>query len=88
VKPSSSAAASFLPMASTSGRGRRSDGNRCGFIRHGGLLLFASLYEKWYPGPNRGALTFTIIACAASALFGRIHDRMPVVLNEARPRTG
>jgi putative SOS response-associated peptidase YedK len=48
-----------------------------------GLLLFAGLYENWYPEPNRGALTFTIITCPANALIGTIHDRMPVILDEA-----
>jgi putative SOS response-associated peptidase YedK len=48
----------------------------------GGLILFAGLYESWYPEPNRGALTFTIITCAPNELVGTIHDRMPVVLDE------
>jgi putative SOS response-associated peptidase YedK len=48
----------------------------------GGLILFAGLYESWYPEPKRGALTFTIVTCAANALIGTIHDRMPVILDE------
>jgi putative SOS response-associated peptidase YedK len=48
----------------------------------GGLILFAGLYESWYAQPNRGALTFTIITCAANALIGSIHDRMPVILDD------
>jgi putative SOS response-associated peptidase YedK len=47
-----------------------------------GLILFAGLYESWYPEPNWGALTFTIITFPANALVGTIHDRMPVVLDE------
>jgi putative SOS response-associated peptidase YedK len=48
----------------------------------GGLILFAGPYESWYPEPKRGALTFTIVTCAANALIGKIHDRMPVILDD------
>jgi putative SOS response-associated peptidase YedK len=50
--------------------------------RAGGLLLFAGLYESWYPEKDRPELTFTIVTCAANALIVPIHDRMPVVLDE------
>jgi putative SOS response-associated peptidase YedK len=50
--------------------------------RAGGLLLFAGLYESWYPEKDRPALTFTIVTCAANAAIAAIHDRMPVVLDE------
>ena len=43
----------------------------------GGLLLFAGLYESWYPEKDRPELTFTIVTCAANALIAAIHDRMP-----------
>jgi putative SOS response-associated peptidase YedK len=49
----------------------------------GGLLLFAGLYESWYPEPRRPTVTFTIITCPANATISTIHDRMPVVLDEA-----
>ena len=49
---------------------------------NGGLMLFAGLYESWYPEPNRPQVTFTIVTCPANALIGAIHDRMPVVLDE------
>jgi putative SOS response-associated peptidase YedK len=45
-------------------------------------MLFAGLYESWYPEPNGRQLTFTIVTCPANALIGSIHDRMPVVLDE------
>ena len=48
----------------------------------GGLLLFAGLYESWYPEKDRPELTFTIVTCAANAAIATIHDRMPVVLDE------
>lgn len=50
--------------------------------RDEGLLLFAGLYEAWYPQPSRPELTFTIVTCAANATIAEIHDRMPVVLDE------
>ena len=49
--------------------------------RAGGLLLFAGLYESWYPAKNRPEVTFTIVTCAANAMIAAIHDRMPVVLD-------
>jgi putative SOS response-associated peptidase YedK len=48
----------------------------------GGLLLFAGLYESWFPEKNQPQMTFTIITCAPNGLLAPIHNRMPVVLNE------
>ena len=45
-------------------------------------MLFAGLYESWYPERDRPELTFTIVTCAANAAIAEIHDRMPVVLDE------
>ncbi len=50
--------------------------------RGGGLMLFAGLYESWYPEKDRPEITFTIVTCAANAAIAEIHDRMPVVLDE------
>ncbi len=50
--------------------------------RAGGLLLFAGLYESWYPERNQPEITFTIVTCAANEVIAEIHDRMPVVLDE------
>jgi len=49
--------------------------------RDGGLMLFAGLYESWYPERNQPEVTFTIVTCAANAVVAEIHDRMPVVLD-------
>jgi putative SOS response-associated peptidase YedK len=51
--------------------------------KNGGLILFAGLYESWYPARNQPELTFTIVTCAANATVAPIHDRMPVILDEA-----
>jgi len=48
----------------------------------GGLILFAGLYESWYPEKNQSQVTFTIVTCAPNELIAPIHDRMPVVLDE------
>jgi putative SOS response-associated peptidase YedK len=50
--------------------------------KDGGLILFAGLYEPWYPERNQPELTFTIVTCAANATVAAIHDRMPVILDE------
>jgi putative SOS response-associated peptidase YedK len=50
--------------------------------RAGGLMLFAGLYEAWYPARNQPEVTFTIVTCAANTAIAEIHDRMPVVLDE------
>jgi putative SOS response-associated peptidase YedK len=50
--------------------------------RDGALMLFAGLYESWYPERNQPEVTFTIVTCAANAAIAEIHDRMPVVLDE------
>ena len=50
----------------------------------GGLLLFAGLYEAWQKQPGNWETTFTIITTAANATMTPYHDRMPVILPEAR----
>ena len=50
----------------------------------GGLLLFAGLYEAWQKQPGQWETTFTIITTAANATMTPYHDRMPVILPEAR----
>ncbi|HTT77689.1 MAG TPA: SOS response-associated peptidase [Candidatus Binataceae bacterium] len=50
--------------------------------KDGGLMLFAGLYESWYPARNQLEMTFTIVTCAANATVAAIHNRMPVILDE------
>ncbi len=50
--------------------------------RAGGLMLFAGLYESWYPEKSQPEVTFTIVTCPANAAITTIHDRMPVVLDD------
>ena len=52
--------------------------------RDGELLAFAGLYEWWRPSPETWEATFTILTCPPNALAARVHDRMPVILPEAR----
>ena len=48
----------------------------------GKLILFAGLYEDWFPEKDRPETTFTIITCEPSAVTRPIHNRMPVILEE------
>lgn len=45
----------------------------------GGLLALAGLWERWEKGPEP-VESFTILTTSANELLGRIHDRMPVIL--------
>jgi putative SOS response-associated peptidase YedK len=47
------------------------------------LLLFAGLFEAWQWRPREWQMTFTIITTAANRLLQPIHNRMPVILDEA-----
>jgi putative SOS response-associated peptidase YedK len=49
----------------------------------GALLLFAGLFEAWQPQPGEWRTTFTIITTAANRTMEPIHNRMPVILDEA-----
>lgn len=47
------------------------------------LILFAGLYESWRPSESERERTFTIITTSANSLMEPIHDRMPVILEDA-----
>jgi putative SOS response-associated peptidase YedK len=49
----------------------------------GALLLFAGLFEAWQFQPGEWRTTFTIITTSANQMLERIHNRMPVILDEA-----
>ena len=46
----------------------------------GELLLFAGLYEAWFPEPDQPELTFTIITTDANPFMAPVHKRMPVIV--------
>ncbi len=48
----------------------------------GKLILFAGLYEDWFPEKDRPETTFTIITCEPNAVTRPIHNRMPVILEQ------
>jgi putative SOS response-associated peptidase YedK len=47
------------------------------------LLLFAGLFEAWQFQPGEWRTTFTIITTSANRMLEPIHNRMPVILDEA-----
>jgi putative SOS response-associated peptidase YedK len=66
---------------------KRPDGRQPYFISaaDGGVLSFARLWDRW-KNPENGeppVVSCTIIVTDANALTRPIHDRMPVVLDEA-----
>ncbi|MCC7366012.1 MAG: SOS response-associated peptidase [Dehalococcoidia bacterium] len=50
--------------------------------KDGGMLWLAGLYEAWSPRPGQRQWTFTIVTTSANGTVGRLHDRMPVILEE------
>jgi putative SOS response-associated peptidase YedK len=48
----------------------------------GKLIYFAGLYESWRPLPEQRQRTFTIITTKPNELLSRVHDRMPVILDD------
>ena len=62
-------------------------GNRQPYWFHradNGLLYFAGLYEDWYPEgkDSDSERTFTVVTTEANEYLGRIHNRMPVILDD------
>lgn len=50
----------------------------------GGMFAFAGLWERWSDEASRPIQTFTIITTQPNTLLEPIHNRMPVILPEAR----
>lgn len=48
----------------------------------GGIFYFAGLYELWKPADGDPELTFTVVTTEANEYMGRIHNRMPVILDD------
>jgi putative SOS response-associated peptidase YedK len=49
-------------------------------VRHGTLIAFAGLWERWTPEGGEPVMTFTIVTTRASKLVSEVHDRMPVII--------
>lgn len=54
------------------------------YPRDEGLLFFAGLFEEWQPPEGPSQTTFTILTCEPNATARSIHNRMPVILPDAR----
>ncbi|MDZ4198307.1 MAG: SOS response-associated peptidase [Kiritimatiellia bacterium] len=48
-----------------------------------GLLAFAGLWDRWQPAGEAPRETFVILTTRANGLIAPIHDRMPVILDDA-----
>jgi putative SOS response-associated peptidase YedK len=51
-------------------------------LDHEPLFAFAGLYDQWLDAENRPLNTFTIITTRANEVVGKLHDRMPVILDQ------
>lgn len=49
------------------------------FLKSGGLMMFAGVWDIWYNG-DYGLKTFSIITTDANEEISAIHNRMPVIL--------
>jgi len=52
-------------------------------LRHGALIAFAGLWERWTPEGGDPVETFTIVTTRASKLVSEVHDHMPVIIAPA-----
>jgi putative SOS response-associated peptidase YedK len=50
----------------------------------GAMLALAGLWSRWEPAGGAAAYTFCVLTTAANAVAARLHDRMPVILSDAR----
>lgn len=48
----------------------------------GGLLAMAGLWSRWHSPDNQPVETFTVITTRANEQIARLHDRMPLLLDE------
>ena len=49
-------------------------------VRGGELFAFAGLYEEWHAPDGSPLRTCTVLTTQANALVGKLHERMPVIL--------
>lgn len=52
-------------------------------LRHDRPFALAALWEEWRPPGEQPLRTFCLVTTDANSLLGEIHDRMPVILDEA-----
>jgi len=56
--------------------------------KDGGPILFAGLYESWFPQRNQPQLTLTIVTGAANGVIAPIHDECRCCSMSAGPTIG
>src|SRR4030095_538714 len=72
------------------GLGRKKDRQPLNIARaNGKLLSMAGLFNYWKPANSQGRpmLTFTVVTTAPSQWMARIHNRMPVILQDSQVDT-
>ena len=52
-------------------------------LENGEPFAFAGLWDTWHSPEGESINSCTLITCSANDLVGRIHDRMPVILDSA-----
>jgi hypothetical protein len=76
-------AVSCRRMGSMNGAVPKPNASRYGFIRRTGPCSSSPDSSKRQPRPGKWQTTFTIITTAANRTLEPIHNRMPVILDEA-----
>ena len=52
-------------------------------LKDDSIFAFAGLYDSWVSPEGSRLMTFTITTTTPNAMMGRIHNRMPVMLNQS-----
>lgn len=51
------------------------------FLKYRKMFSFAGLWDQWQDAEGKSFKSYTIITCEANSFISKIHDRMPVILN-------
>jgi putative SOS response-associated peptidase YedK len=46
------------------------------------LMVMAGLWDEWRSPDGERVKSCTVITCAANGIVGKLHDRMPVILDD------
>jgi putative SOS response-associated peptidase YedK len=57
-------------------------------MRDGSTLAFAGIWESWKTPEAESLETVAILTTAANSLMAPMHDQMPVLCEDLRPKAG